>query len=165
MKKFLCVLASGLIMSVASANGPGGSNGGGVSVTRPQQTGGYSSTTPFDQNLPSPVQYANTPSMERYAISERFESYITVAQNMRDYVTPMEYQNTYLPLKRLAAQAKIKIETYGPISQTAAASILELVKFVSNHEADLARLWDIEAFYYVATDLFQMTEELIRDVR
>lgn len=162
MKKVLCVLTSIAAMTVANAGGPGS---GGTAVTRAQPVGGYSSPTPHVYNAPTPYQYAETPAINRYASSSRFQGYIEVAAAMRDFVAPVEYQKTYLPLKKLATQAKIKLDTYGPLSQTAHAAIIQLVDFVSKNDQDLQSLWDIEAFYDIASDLFSMTEEVIRDIR
>lgn len=95
----------------------------------------------------------------------RLNSYVLLAIGMRNYITPHEYEVTYLPLKRLAAIAKIDCRIYGPLSQTTHNDLSNLVSFVANHQQEFGTLWEIESFFDTAQDLMALTESLAKDLR
>ena len=95
----------------------------------------------------------------------RLNSYVLLAVGMRNYVTPHDYEQTYLPLKRLATIAKIDCRTYGPLSETTHRAILELTNFVKNHQKEFSQLWEVESFFDIAQDLMSLTESFLRDLK
>ncbi len=100
-----------------------------------------------------------------FCTEQRFDSYIALAKGMRDFVTPHEYARLYLPLKTKASQAKITLRNYGPLSRTTHKSLLEIVSFVDRNQSSFDTLWEVEAFFDVATDLMDMTQNLNRDLQ
>lgn len=103
-------------------------------------------------------------SVTDYADESRFQDYINLANSMRDFVTPSEYAEVYLPIKIKAAKAKASIKVNGPLSQTTHKAILTLVAFVINNESRLTKLWEIEKLFNTAVDLNEMTMALSRDL-
>lgn len=100
-----------------------------------------------------------------YCTEERFQGYINLASAMRDFVTPHEYADLYIPLKVKASQAKITLKNYGPLSATTHAAVLDIVKFVNKNQGSFDSLWEVEAFFFVAQDLMDMTQSLSRDLQ
>ena len=95
----------------------------------------------------------------------RFENYISVANAMRDYVTPGTWSELYSPMKVKAAKAQIALRVNGPLSESTRDALYELVDFVQGHQESIDHLWEIEAFFDVAQDLTLMTESLARDLK
>jgi hypothetical protein len=110
-----------------------------------------------------------TPSVSKSSVSSfasdaRFKSYMDLAHSMRDYVTPLEYQELYIPLRMKAAKAQITLSNFGALSKTTHDAMYELVRFIIQNETQFETLWQIDAFFNTAMDLFNMVESLKRDL-
>lgn len=100
-----------------------------------------------------------------YCTEDRFQSYIALASSMRDFVTPYEYAELYIPLRVKASKALVTLRNYGPLSHTTHTALHEIVRFVNANERNFDVLWEIEAFFPVAQDLMDMTQSLSRDLQ
>jgi hypothetical protein len=100
-----------------------------------------------------------------YCTSDRFQNYVLMASAMRDFVTPELYARLYIPLKVKAAKAQITLKNYGPLSATTHETVMEIVRFVDQNQNEFDALWEVEAFFYIARDLMDMTQALARDLQ
>lgn len=106
---------------------------------------------------------AQTPVYE-YCSADRFQNYVRLAAEMRDHVSPREYAQIYLPLKVKATKAQITLKNYGALSSRTHKAVYEIVSFVDKNQNSFDALWEIEAFYDVASDLMEMTQALSKDL-
>lgn len=131
-------------------------------------TMGIASSTAFGQVVSRPTYQINKPSptvVTSYCSEMRFQSYINLSVAMRDYVTPYEYSELYLPLKIKAAKAQMTLKNYGPLSNHTHKALMDIVIFVNENETKFSALWEVEAFFKVAMDLMDMTQTLARDLQ
>lgn len=117
----------------------------------------------YAQTNPAMSRPAKSP-VYSYCTEDRFENYILLASAMRDYVTPAEYSDLYIPLKKKAAIAKITLKNYGALSGKTHAAVLDIVRFVNDNQESFDALWEVEAFFRIAQDLMDMTTALARDL-
>ncbi|GEM_PF-3139845 len=104
-------------------------------------------------------------SVSDICTEQRFQNYMNLAVAMRDYVSPYEYAELYLPLKKKAAIALTNLRVNGPLSNRTHQSLYSIVKFVSANQTGFETLWEVEAFFDIAQDLLEMTTSLERDLQ
>ncbi|MFZ4714106.1 MAG: hypothetical protein ACOYL6_10355 [Bacteriovoracaceae bacterium] len=100
-----------------------------------------------------------------YIDAEMMDQFVDLANGMRSYVTPLEFAQTYSPLRSKALKCKAYINTYGLASASTNKALKSLSDYVMNNEEALERLWEIDAFYETANLLFTTALQLEKDLR